>query len=163
MPDPAEPSAPRERPSAPPIRDWLRVLVRLMDDAFRIPGTDIRIGWDAILGFLLPGVGDAATAVSQIAILLAALRARAPWIVIARMILNVGIDSLLGSVPLLGDVFDAGFKANRKNLELLERLEGVGTRPARATDYVVVALAIGLVLALIAAPLVLAVWLLSKL
>jgi hypothetical protein len=109
-------------------------------------------------------VGDAATAVSQVALLIAAVRVRAPWTVIARMVLNVAIDSLVGSVPLLGDLFDATFKANRKNLQLLERLEDApaGRTRSRAGDYAVLALAIGSVLAVIATPFVLAAWLLGR-
>lgn len=146
------------------ISPFVRTLVRLMDDAIAIPGTSIRIGWDAILGLVLPGVGDAATAVSQVALLIAAVRARAAWSVIARMVLNVAVDALVGSVPLLGDLFDASFKANRKNLELLERLDpgGAGHVRSRAGDRAVLALAIGSVLALIATPFVLAAWLLGR-
>jgi len=92
------------------------------------------------------------------------VRARAPWIVLARMVLNVAIDSLVGSVPLIGDLFDAGFKANRKNLQLLERLEHtpVEKKGSRTGDYAVLGLAIASVLALIAAPLALALWLLGR-
>jgi hypothetical protein len=143
------------------ITPFVRSLVRLMDDAIPIPGTNIRIGWDAILGLVLPAAGDAVTAVSQVALLIAAVRARAPGIVIARMVLNVAIDSLFGSIPLVGDLFDAGFKANRKNLQLLERLEHapVEQSGSRTGDYAVLGLAIASVLALIAAPVVLAFWL----
>jgi len=119
--DESTPPASGDLASASSVAPWIRGLVRLMDDAITIPGTSIRIGWDAILGLVLPAAGDAATAVSQVALLVAAVRARAPGVVIARMVLNVGIDTLVGSIPLLGDLFDVGFKANRKNLQLLER------------------------------------------
>jgi hypothetical protein len=146
------------------ITPFVRSLVRLMDDAFAIPGTNIRIGWDAILGLVLPAVGDAATAVSQVALLIAAVRAGAPSIVIARMVFNVAIDSVFGSIPLLGDLFDVGFKANRKNLQLLERLEHTppDRSASRAGDYAVLGIAIASVLMLIAAPVVLAFWLLGR-
>jgi hypothetical protein len=155
---------PSQEPIVRPISPFVRTLVRLMDDAITIPGTSIRIGWDAILGLLLPGVGDAATAVSQVALLIAAVRARAPWTLIARMVLNAGIDSLVGSVPLLGDLFDAGFKANRRNLQLLERLEHVpvGHSRSRAGDYAILSLAIVGVLVVIAAPVVLLAWLIGR-
>jgi hypothetical protein len=151
------------KPSA--VSTFVRALVTWMDDGLVVPGTSIRFGWDAILGLVLPGVGDAVTAVSQVALLLAAVRVRAPWTVIARMVLNVAIDSLLGTVPLFGDVFDVGFKSNRKNLQLIERVEHTptGRSRSRAGDYAVLALAIGSVLALIAAPFVLAAWLLGRL
>lgn len=148
-----------------PVAGWVRSLVRLMDDAYQIPGTSIRIGWDSILGLVLPAAGDAVTAVSQVALLLAAVRARAPWIVIARMVMNVGVDSLFGTIPLLGDVFDVGFKANRKNLQLLERLERAPgeDRKARTSDYLVLGVAVALVLVMIIVPVVLVYWLLGSL
>jgi hypothetical protein len=161
---PVPPSPPARTESAA-ITPALRALVRLMDDAIAIPGTDIRIGWDAILGLVLPAAGDAMTAVSQVALLVAAMRARAPWIVIARMVMNVAVDALFGSVPVVGDLFDAGFKANRKNLQLLERLEHAPPdQPrSRAADYAVLGVAIACVLGLIALPIALGVWLLSRL
>lgn len=154
----------RDEPSKIAITPFVRSLVRLMDDAIAIPGTNIRIGWDAILGLVLPAAGDAVTAVSQVALLIAAVRARAPGIVIARMVLNVAVDSLFGSIPLIGDLFDAGFKANRKNLQLLERLEHTPAeqRGSRTGDYAVLGIAIASVLALIAAPVVLMFWLLGR-
>ena len=134
-----------------------------MDDAFTIPGTSIRIGWDAILGLVVPR-RRCRHAVSQVALLIAAVRSRAPGVVIARMVLNVGIDTLVGSIPLLGDLFDAGFKANRRNLQLLERLEQapLGEPRSRTGDYAVLALAIGGVLCLLATPFLLLIWLLSR-
>lgn len=146
------------------VSELVRKLVRLMDDAIVIPGTNIRIGWDAILGFILPAAGDAVTAVSQVALLVAAVRARAPKIVIARMVLNVGADALFGSIPLIGDLFDAGFKANRKNLELLDRLQHVPADRdrSRTGDYVVLGAAIACALALIAAPFMLVTWLIAR-
>jgi hypothetical protein len=155
---------PPDAPSKIEITPLVRSLVRLMDDAFVIPGTSIRIGWDAILGLVFPAAGDAVTAVSQVALLIAAVRARAPWIVIARMVLNVAVDSLVGSVPLLGDLFDVGFKANRKNLQLLERLDHTPADQSgsRTGDYAVLGLAIASVLMLIAAPIALTLWLLGS-
>jgi hypothetical protein len=89
--------------------------------------------------------------------LLHAVRLRVPKIVIARMVLNSGLDLLTGAVPLLGDLFDAGFKANLRNLALLERHALPGVPPQRA-DYVFVAICFG-VLALIAIVPVLIFWL----
>lgn len=157
--DPTPPQSDRAQ-----VSELVRKLVGLMDDAIRIPGTEIRIGWDAILGFLLPGAGDALTAVSQVALLVAAVRARASWVVIARMVLNVGVDTLFGSIPVVGDLFDVAFKANRKNLELLDRLQQTPAEHSRsrASDYAVLGVAIACVLALIATPVVLAIWLFSR-
>lgn len=155
---------PPERQGSVEVSDLVRKLVRLMDDAIVIPGTNIRIGWDAILGFILPAAGDAMTAVSQVALLIAAVRARAPGIVLARMVLNVAVDALFGSVPLVGDLFDLGFKANRKNLELLDRLQHTPADHGRSrtADYAVLGIAIACVLALIAAPFVLLTWLFTR-
>lgn len=98
----------------------LRRMASLLDSAFRIPGTEFRIGWDTILG-LIPGVGDVATGLASASIVGYAARKGVRRRVIARMLANVGIDVLVGAIPVLGDVFDAGFKANLRNVKLLER------------------------------------------
>lgn len=95
------------------LADWL-------DSRFRIPGTDLRFGLDSILG-LLPGVGDSVTAIPGIYLVLCAQRLGASRPLLARMAFNVGLDLLLGAVPLVGDLFDFGFKSNRRNIELLKR------------------------------------------
>lgn len=98
----------------------LRALSQLMDDALPIPGTKFRVGLDFLIG-LIPGVGDlAGTAISGYALLLGA-RLGAPAPVLMRMLVNIGIDALAGAVPVLGDLFDLGWKANRRNLHLLEQ------------------------------------------
>lgn len=98
----------------------LRRLVRLMDEAVGVPGTRIRLGLDALLG-LVPGVGDVVGAVVSGRVLLASARLGVPAPVLARMAGNMAIDALVGEIPLLGDLFDIGWKANRRNLDLLER------------------------------------------
>lgn len=103
----------------------LRWLARLMDAQFRVPGTDIRFGLDGLLG-LVPGVGDLSTfAVSGYMVTIMA-RNGASGYVLARMVLNILIDAIFGSIPLLGDIFDIYFKANLRNLRLMEEhyLEG---------------------------------------
>ena len=119
----------------------------MLDAAFRVPGTTFRFGLDAIVG-LIPGAGDIGTAFFSVIILLHAVRLRIPKVVIGRMLLNSGLDMLAGTVPLLGDLFDAGYKANLRNMALLERHAQPGVPPSRS-DYVFVWIAIGL-LALIA-------------
>ncbi len=91
-----------------------------MDDSIHVPGTNIRFGWDPILG-LLPGVGDTATLVMQLYVVGQALRAGARKRVLARMMLNSLIDFLVGVIPGVGDVFDVFWKSNRRNAELLKR------------------------------------------
>jgi len=90
-----------------------------MDDAIRIPVLGIRVGLDPLLG-LLPGAGDLAAAGVSGWIVVEAARLGASPTVIARLLLNMGLDLLLGSVPLLGDIFDFAFRANRRNLRILE-------------------------------------------
>lgn len=98
----------------------LEGLARLMDSRFRVPGTGIRFGLDSIVG-LVPGLGDAVTLVPALHILSEARRMGAPRTVQARMVINIGIDFLIGTIPLLGDLFDIGFKANHRNVALLRR------------------------------------------
>jgi hypothetical protein len=95
-------------------------LAHLMDGAFRVPGTRWRFGLDGLLGFL-PGAGDSATALVSLYVLVEAWRLGAPPGLVLRMLGNVGLDWAVGSVPLVGDVFDLAFKANRRNLALLRR------------------------------------------
>lgn len=98
----------------------IEFLTRLLDDRFRIPGTSIRFGLDGIVG-LVPGLGDAATMAMSLYIVHRARGMGASRAVIARMVGNVLIDTVVGAVPLLGDLFDVAFKANRRNLTLLKR------------------------------------------
>lgn len=97
-----------------------RALARVLDTAVGVPGTPIRIGLDAILG-VIPGAGDVIGAVLSGYIVLVAIRQGAPRPVIWRMIANIGIDTVVGSVPVLGDLFDVAYKSNIRNVELLER------------------------------------------
>ena len=90
-----------------------RFIARLMDDQFRVPGTSLRFGLDSILG-VVPGLGDALTSAISLLIVHHAWASGASKLTLARMLGNVGIDFLVGSVPLVGDLFDVAFKANRK-------------------------------------------------
>src|SRR5690554_4648035 len=83
--------------------DWAHGMVRLLDDALRIPGTKFGVGLDGLLGLLFPALGDAVGAVASVSLLLLAFRMRVPKVVLGRMVINVGIDALVGAVPLLGD------------------------------------------------------------
>jgi hypothetical protein len=140
--------------------DALRRYAVLLDSQFRVPGTNIRFGLDAIIG-LIPGLGDISTPVFSALLLLQGVRMRLPIVVQARMVLNAAIDMLLGFVPILGDLVDVGFKANLRNLALLERHSTRGVPPSQA-DYIFVIVCI-IVLAFIAiAPILALVWLLAN-
>ena len=95
-------------------------LARVLDDLIRIPGTNIGIGLDPIIG-LIPGVGDMAGGLLSTYILMVAARQGVSTSVLMRMLGNIALDSLVGIVPVLGDLFDFGVKANRRNVDLLER------------------------------------------
>ena len=103
----------------PPQLERLRAMSRLLDSAFTIPGTQYRFGLDALIG-LVPGLGDAVSAVFSGYIILQASRLGAPKSVVTRMIANVALDTLVGWVPILGDLFDVAWKSNLRNVALLE-------------------------------------------
>jgi hypothetical protein len=93
-------------------------ITRLLDTAVAIPGTNIRFGADAVIG-LVPGIGDAITTAMAAWVIYEARRLGAPKRLILRMIGNVALDGVVGAVPLVGDLFDVMYKANRRNLRLL--------------------------------------------
>jgi len=98
----------------------LRRWQRLLDDAFPIPGTRVRFGWDAIIG-LVPGAGDLISGLFGLMILYHAHRMRVPTVVHVRMFINLAADLAIGLVPFAGDIADIFWKANTRNLALLER------------------------------------------
>ena len=108
----------------------LETLAHLMDTAFVIPGINRRVGFDALIG-LVPVIGDVAGMVISSFIVYEAKRLGAPRLLLARMGLNVAFDGLIGAVPVAGDLFDAAFKANRRNVRLLRRWleQSGGLRP----------------------------------
>ena len=95
-------------------------LSQLLDNAFAIPGTRLRIGLDGILG-LIPGIGDAAGAVLSIYVVVQAARLGLPVSALLRMVGNVAVETVVGAVPIVGDIFDIVWKANTKNMALLRR------------------------------------------
>jgi hypothetical protein len=156
------PDTPVGRDAAPTdlrIPEWARQLSVLLDGAITIPGTSVKIGLDPIVGLLLPELGDALTGILSLTLLGVAQRERVPKLVMARMLINIAIDALLGAIPGIGDLFDFAFRANQKNLALIERHRGDPSRPVTWSDRLVV-LGFGLVaLALVALPLALAFFL----
>jgi hypothetical protein len=138
------------------LRRWSVVL----DSAFRIPGTNIRFGLDPVLG-LIPGMGDVTTPFFSAVLLLQAVRLRIPKIVQLRMLLNAAIDLAIGLVPLLGDLFDFAWRANVRNLALLEHYARPGAKATRA-DWAFVLVILGLLALLAILPLLFIGWLLAQ-
>jgi hypothetical protein len=111
-----------------------------MDDVFRVPVLGWRFGLDALVG-LIPGLGDTSTSLVSLYILAAAVRYRVPKITLLRMGLNIGIDYVVGSLPVVGDLADAWWKSNRMNLDLLRKRATVSAaeaRSGRASDWLFV-------------------------
>ena len=144
--------SPRD-PALAALRKW----AVLLDSAFQVPGTKMRFGLDPVVG-LIPGAGDLVTGFFAVMILLHSVRLKIPKVVIARMMLHTGIDMLAGAVPILGDLFDAGFKANLRNLTLLERHAAPGVEPT-TSDYVFVGVCLTALLALAVTPFLVLWWL----
>jgi hypothetical protein len=137
--------------------EWLRDWARRLDSQFRIPGTSIRFGLDPILS-LIPGLGDLASPIFTVLLLVQAVGQRVPRVVLMRMALNALIDAVIGAIPLVGNVGDIFWRANTRNLALLERHAHAGRPPDRADYLFVFAIAavFGLVLVI---PFLLAIWL----
>jgi uncharacterized protein DUF4112 len=105
----------------------LERLARLLDTAIVVPGTNIRFGADAIIG-LMPGIGDTITTALSAWIVYEAHKLGVPRRLLARMIANVALDGVVGTVPLAGDVFDVMWRANQRNVRLLrEHLRAQGS------------------------------------
>ena len=134
----------------------LRRLVTLFDSAFRVPGTRFRFGLDPIVG-LIPGLGDMASPVLAMLIIWQATRVRVPKVVLARMALNALIDAGVGAIPVVGDLFDFGWKSNDWNLALLDRHARPGTPPS-ALDWLFVSLCALVLFGLAMVPVLLVWW-----
>ena len=120
-------SLPNHRPTAPAATfdaderlRWVERIARLMDSQFQLPGTRFRFGLDPLLG-LLPIVGDLSSTAVSVALLLTMLRHGASGAVVVRMAFNILIDTVVGAIPVLGNVFDFAYKSNERNVALLRR------------------------------------------
>ena len=161
---PAAPAVERpSRYSKVEVEQSLEQLSRWMDGLFRIPGTGWRFGLDAIVG-LIPGVGDTATALASFYILASGVRYRVPKVTLLRMGMNIGLDYVFGSIPVIGDLFDVAWKSNQKNVELLRQRATVTAAEAkkgRTSDWIFVGVIILILLTLLVGSLVLSLYLLS--
>jgi ABC-type nickel/cobalt efflux system permease component RcnA len=128
----------------------------LLDEAFVLPGTSIRLGLDGIIG-LIPCLGDVLAGLLSLVIPLAAWVRGVPYVTLARMGVNLGIDVLVGSIPFFGDIFDIAWKANRRNYRLLCRHLN---EPRRHTwrDWAFLLLLAALLGLVFALPVLLVVW-----
>jgi len=156
---------PRRHHSKAEVERSLEQLSRWMDGLFRVPGTGWRFGLDALVG-LVPGVGDFATTVVSLYILASGVRYRVPKATLLRMAANVGIDYLVGSIPVVGDLFDAYWKSNQRNVELLrERAAATPeeARRGRASDWLFLAVIVLVLLAILVGSITLSLYLLSLL
>jgi hypothetical protein len=107
----------------------LDLLSHILDDFLKIPGTSIRFGLDGIVGFI-PGVGDLIGGLASCIIIVAAWMRGVPYVTVARMVANVGIEVVVGAIPVFGDMFYIAWRANRRNYALLA---GSLTEPRKHT------------------------------
>lgn len=133
-----------QEPDREQIRAFADFIAQLLDSAFCIPGTRIRVGLDPLLG-LIPGVGDVIANLIGSSILFLATQLQVPKIIMARMALNMGINTVIGAIPGIGDLFSIWFRSNEKNAQLLRRYTTQTTTRATPGDWIFV---IGLILAL---------------
>ena len=142
----------RRQRSEVEIEKSLDNLAFYLDDLFRIPGIGWRFGLDAIIG-LIPSVGDTLTSLASFYILLAGVRYGVPKITLLRMALNIGIDYLLGSIPVVGDAFDFFWKSNDMNMRLI-RERATGKDKGTTGDYIFIFVLIGLLVLLLIASII---------
>jgi hypothetical protein len=142
----------RTTPSTPTSFDaderlrWVERIARLMDSQFTLPGTRFRFGLDPLLG-LLPVVGDLSSTVVSVALLMTMMRHGASGAVVVRMALNILLDTVVGAIPILGNVFDFAYKSNERNVALLRRhyAEGQHTGSGKGLVLLLVLFLAGLV------------------
>lgn len=130
------------KPNSRPVPDWIRSLAWMMDESIPVGG-DRRVGVDGVISFI-PGIGDAAGLVASMVVVLAGVGAGVSLPTLTLMLVHVGIDTIVGAVPFLGAVFDLGYKANTRNLGLIERdlADRAGTRRSALRVFVLSAVAL---------------------
>ncbi len=116
----ARPAVPATSSEADDRLRWVEGVARLMDSQFRLPGTRFRFGLDPLLG-LVPIVGDLSSTAVSVALLMTMMRHGASGAVVVRMALNIFIDTVVGAIPLIGNIFDFAYKSNERNVALLRR------------------------------------------
>jgi hypothetical protein len=135
-------------------------IAALLDDMFRIPGTKIRFGLDALIGWI-PGIGDAMAGIASFLIVFAAWRRGVQPVTLVRMIANVLLETTLGAIPVAGDIFHVFWKANRRNYKLLIReKEQPGSNAGR--DWVFLAVILLTAIAAVGIPIGILIWILRS-
>lgn len=138
--------------------------VYFLEECFRVPGTSWRFGWEPVVGMLLPGVGDALSAVAGLPLLIEGVRRRLPLKVLLVMLVNTLLGAVVGVVPVLGDAFDFAWKPQRKNLRLLEEPAAVAAIAREAKIKVgLLAAAVAALLALLVFDLIVVAYVLIRL
>jgi hypothetical protein len=138
--------------------EQLDQLAGILDDFIHIPGIPIRIGLDPIIG-LIPGLGDVVSALMSFVIIFAAWQRGLPRVTLFRMITNVGIDTLVGAIPIVGDAFDAVWKSNRMNYNLLIRHRTQPSKSHVLKDWGFLLLLMLCVAAIVTLPIIFLIWL----
>jgi hypothetical protein len=139
----------------------LRHFARVLDGAFRVPGTNRRFGWDPIVG-LVPWVGDAVTLLFGLVAFITAVQLRVPRVVQVRIAFTALIDFVLGLLPVAGDLFDFAFRANARSMALLDR-HAFDARPPSLGDYLFVAVVLGVMALAVLLPVLVVAWLMRTL
>lgn len=116
------------------LRRTADLLARILDTVITIPGTNVRIGLDPVIG-LLPGIGDALASLIGSAILVMATQLQVPKIVMVRMGLNLAMNGVVGAIPVAGDLFSIWFKSNARNAALLRRHSSPEARTSTTADW----------------------------
>ncbi|MDE3105209.1 MAG: DUF4112 domain-containing protein [Acidobacteriota bacterium] len=137
--------------------EHLDLLSHVLDDFLRIPYTSIRFGLDGIVG-LIPGIGDALGGIASCIILVAAWARGVPYPVLVRMVLNVGIETVVGAVPVVGDLFDIAWRANRRNYALLVGAVEAPEKHRRQSWWILLGL-LAVLMLLVLVPALLVTWL----
>ena len=146
---------PRQRNS----NEQLDYIAALLDDMWRIPGTKIRFGLDAVIGWV-PGIGDALAGVASCFIVFASWRRGVPTVTLTRMVANILLESTIGAIPVVGDIFHIAWKANRRNYRLLLReKEQPGLNTKR--DWMFLSVLLLMVIVAVGIPIGILIWILQ--
>ncbi len=145
--DSSDSANPGRKPVELPL--WLERWVWLSENAITIPGTQYRIGLDALLGWVAPGIGDWIASLGALATIWVAANHQVPSRVLARMLVNVVLDTAFGAIPLAGDLFDVFFRSNARNLALLRRHAAPRKVGAKAWPKLAIALVLIVAIAVV--------------